>query len=664
MKRLIVTILATISPVCGQAAWRAVWVESDPDAPGGAGRIMSREVGKPARPLTGKDLPGTRPLISADGNTVFFSSLRQESGPDGTSYDPLIFSVPFAGGEGKELSPGLALAVRPEGNTSAIYALASLQTGKKPVPTGDMLIKFLPETPGDREIIWAESSVSADNFQLSRDGRRAGGMFPWPQAGLANLEEDTFIPVAQGSFPALCPDDSCALAMLSPDRRKIRIFAPGVTPDWELDPAAHLPDKKAALNHLRWTSDPLHLAFTVPEGESAGVYLAEVRADLKAVTAATRISETVASAMWPDAWLPGSAARRLSLPQKPEIKPPAPTATWPASTDALVFAWEKSGAPTNTTAFIPEGYALPGRGGSMDISAGRSSAPPVIAEKIASACAQSGAFTLQALITERRSGLPCSRRFITLADAAGQDFCALYRVDGHLVLRLRTGAGESALTERITLSPFSIEDDRPFFITLTLHGRALTCYADGVKMKDFQLNQAGLATWQNRATLYAGDSAPYGEIVPGLIGRMAIYSRALAATEAAEAWQAVESELPARPTRHKVKLKLLTPAPPVDAAALNTPATTMAAGTWTVEQVFTGFVKPQTIALLQWSVINGKPGTFPAMQKGQSIELFISDIEDHPGLRSLPAQFADGAAALPLYFDTTVAGRHPTPFPP
>ena len=90
----------------------------------------------------------------------------------------------------------------------------------------------------------------------------------------------------------------------------------------------------------------------------------------------------------------------------------------------------------------------------------------------------------------------------------------------------------------------------------------------------------------------------------------------------------------------------------------------MSAGIWSVEQVFTGFVKPKTITLLQWSAINGKPSTFPVMQPGQSIELFISTIEDHPELHALAASSAEGTAALPVYFDTTVPGLHPAPFPP
>ena len=73
----------------------------------------------------------------------------------------------------------------------------------------------------------------------------------------------------------------------------------------------------------------------------------------------------------------------------------------------------------------------------------------------------------------------------------GRDALTLYRVDRSLVLRVLTGGGEGhpAVIERATISPLSIEDDRPFSLALTIHGDRVQPYLDGQAMKEIVLDQ-------------------------------------------------------------------------------------------------------------------------------------------------------------------------------
>jgi hypothetical protein len=47
--------------------------------------------------------------------------------------------------------------------------------------------RFPIEAPEKRELVWNRTPVSLDTFQVSTDGRRAASLFPWPEAGIAEL---------------------------------------------------------------------------------------------------------------------------------------------------------------------------------------------------------------------------------------------------------------------------------------------------------------------------------------------------------------------------------------------------------------------------------------------------------------------------------------------
>lgn len=190
-----------------------MWVEQlsgEPDAHAGGNEyrpLMARELPAAARIV--RPGPGnfTRPLLSADGNTIYYTDRHAAPSPEaGTAYAPEMFAVPFTGGEPRKLGTGMAVTVwkSPEGR-EYIYALTSLQSSRRPGLTGELLVRFHPETPDEREIMWSESALGADNFQLSRDGTRAAGLFPWPQAGLADMAARQFRRDRTGKLPLSCP---------------------------------------------------------------------------------------------------------------------------------------------------------------------------------------------------------------------------------------------------------------------------------------------------------------------------------------------------------------------------------------------------------------------------------------------------------------------------
>lgn len=654
-------------------AIRAVWVqqlsgEPDPRTAGNEFRLVARELPGEARVLVPGPGNFSRPLLSVDGRTVYYTDRKAQAVESGTKYSPEIFSVPFAGGEVKRLGAGMAVAVWKDADGAEfVYALNALQTSRRPGLTGDMLVRFRAATPDDREIMWTESPLGVDNFQLSRDGTRAAGLFPWPQAGLADMNERTFSPLAQGSFPMLAPDDSYAVGVLDADRRRLRIFVPGVEPGWDLLPAQSLPAQGGEVNHVRWTNDPLHITLSGPpaKGDAPDVFLARLRPDLRSIEEAVVLSTDPAPDYYPDVWVAGGAAKATSLAQRPAVTASPATAPWPVTRDGLHLAWENIQAAEDTSELVLHHFATPGRFGSVNVSAGWAATSVTALGTLTTACSAGGSFTMEALITERETRAPCSVRILSLRTADGRDACAVYRVDRSLVLRILTG-GENGepLQERHVISDLAIDADRPFSIFLTVHAGLARFYLDGQLSRTINLDKPGLQAWKE-LRLVAGDPQSYGTPWTGQVERIALYSRALAAAEVADAWRDTRSllTLRPRPTRCKVKAKLLErPALPA-AEVLATSPRRLLASSWQIEQAFVGYVREGRITLLQWAWLDGKPAPLPDIQPGQSMELFIESLDDHPELRSEPTHDALSAGEQPVFFDTTPPGRHGKPFP-
>ena len=87
-----------------------------------------------------------------------------------------------------------------------VYAITGPLTGAD--FSGKPLIRFDLAHPEVRETVWDQTEVSLDNFQVSDDGRHAAGLFPWPQAGRADLRRGTWTQSGQGCWTSLAPDKS------------------------------------------------------------------------------------------------------------------------------------------------------------------------------------------------------------------------------------------------------------------------------------------------------------------------------------------------------------------------------------------------------------------------------------------------------------------------
>ena len=139
----------------------------------------------------------SKPLITPGGDRVVFSDRHRGK----------VFIVSWDGTDLRELAAGFALAVWADPRDGVEWLYLGVDPTGGDTSAYESIWRLQIDRPSVRERIWSATPVGEDNFQLSANGRRAGGMFPWPDTGIADLTNGSWTRIADGCWTALCPDD-------------------------------------------------------------------------------------------------------------------------------------------------------------------------------------------------------------------------------------------------------------------------------------------------------------------------------------------------------------------------------------------------------------------------------------------------------------------------
>jgi hypothetical protein len=172
------------------------------------------------RQLLAKPGHFNRPFLTPDGTRVVFTNpkLRTVSmlNFDGTSLQELCRGF------------GLTMWVDPATKIEWLY----VQGHEQSAPAKNPILHYNLKALQHPEIVWNKTDITATpnaNFQLSADGTRAAILFPWPNAGLANLRDQTWQPHATGCWPGMAPDNSYRFWVFDNSHRSVTMFGPGGT---------------------------------------------------------------------------------------------------------------------------------------------------------------------------------------------------------------------------------------------------------------------------------------------------------------------------------------------------------------------------------------------------------------------------------------------------
>ncbi len=617
-----------------------------------------------------------KPLMRADGAGVIFTDVAA---------GPKMFLCAFEGGPLRELGVGMALQVwrDPAAETEWIFAAEALEPMFPGGEKRERIVRFQTEKPEEREVMWAQTPVLPDNFQVSRDGLRAVAVLSPPAMAVLNFQDSTWKELGSGIWPGLAPDDSYVSWMLNLERGALEMRVPNKAEPWSIPVAQAAGFAAGSLPwHLRWSNSPNVIAFSGPftkaptdpafkdseDGCGAEIFIARLSAGADGLQSVLQVTRNDRGDGYPDVWVEGPPVDTLAqFPQQPKEEAPVEPKPWPSNLDGVVFAWDHLGKDTalaagdgkRTCQVTAKKFARFGRHLEMNVSGGCFEADADSNAALAENLRRSGNFTLEALISERRDGYdPQSVRLISYRLPDGRDGFALFRVDNSLVLRLLLGKeGEPALSFPQVLAQYRIDPDRPYHLAVTLYGKKLRCFADGALLSEFNLERDGLAAW-SAGSLEIGDREPYGAAWTGGLESVAIYDRYLSEEEIRANFAAAKQKMAARRPADRVRLraKLLetTPVPPKE--HWGTYPRLLVVNTYQVDQVLAGLYEKPKMLVLHYAAMGGE--VIPSLPSdiGQSYELTVEPSSQQPQLKSERIENAAQDVNLPLYLDVTVPG--------
>ena len=303
---------ASEQSVPGNPRLRVVWVQDMGDgrdvfAQGGNLRLMGLDTGdgQGERVILGTVGNYAKPLITPRGDRVVYTDRSKKK----------VYVVNWDGTALRELFGGVGLALWRDpldGREWIYYGSEAWKDGGYHSP---VVYRTLLDSPGAVELIWNRTSVSVDSFQLSADGRMAGGLFPWPNGGIAQLPNGSLTKLGSGCWTALAPNNSYALWVFdSPHRNLFIDDISGEHGRWVIINGA--PGVNGyEVYHPRWSNHPRVMAMTGPYkvgsganriaggGREVEIYIGRFNANYTAIESWWQVTKNDRADFFPDVWL-------------------------------------------------------------------------------------------------------------------------------------------------------------------------------------------------------------------------------------------------------------------------------------------------------------------------------------------------------------------------
>ena len=310
---------------------RVVWVQQDGTDPFATGDKLAlvgfdTEDGRGERAILAERGSYVKPLFTPKGDRIVFS--RRPTRPEG----PEVFIVNWDGSGLKSLTRGFALATwaNPADGREWVY----VGTDAKPEQVYDFptVTRIAIDDPNTREVVWNKSLVSGDTFQVSADGRHAGGLFPWPQAGVAELPNGNLRTLGDGCWTAMSTVRGPIMWYFDGSHRNLTLVDIRSNKRWAVNINKVPGFGNDEVYHPRWTNHPRFVAMSGPYnlgganqvrsgGAQTEVYLGRFSANYSQVEAWARVTTNAAGDSYPDVWIDRRKTPHQTAPADGSIGP-------------------------------------------------------------------------------------------------------------------------------------------------------------------------------------------------------------------------------------------------------------------------------------------------------------------------------------------------------
>ncbi len=623
-------------------------------------------------------IPGSyhRPLISPDGKQIIYSD-RVEG---------VIYAVDWDGTNRRLLGAGAAASFWTDPATGVVYVYAQAASGQTVSP----IVRFPFHSPEEREEIWNVTPVEVltpGSFQLSRDGTRAASVFPWPNSGIALLDEGDLIKHRDGCWPGMAPDNSHMYWTFDGSHKILFLHRPGNDEDVRMDLSQAPGIGGQKVYHPRWTNHVQFFVMTGPYDEDGDhthpvdIHLGKFDAEFSGIAAWHQITDMDAPAYFPDVWIKDGAVADSGIvavrqaAQEPERKgffgklrsrvsvwfsdgEPELGDRWPGTEDGLVFLWESNAENNHFTnddgvdqrvELTLEKNARFGPDGQLHLLNGAARVPNEIATGIAGAVRESNALTFEAIVETHAVNQSGPARIVSHSQSTTKRNFLLGQEQDHLVFRLRTSDTNDNGQDFIL---GTIEPGKPVHVLVTYRPGRLVAFMNGKRTNSFTFEAGDLTNWEDYELIF-GNELKNDRFWHGYLDGIAISSRFTSEDETIARHKLAEERIRSRtqPNRFAVEAKLMEPAAPPSPESIDPYRRALVVNEYQVTSTEDPALKGKNILVAEWALLDRKvPADYAGLKSGQARTLVLEEFAQHPQLESERKVGETPSFELPLYY--------------
>jgi hypothetical protein len=304
----------------------------------------------------------TKPLLSSTGEVILFTEKNLMKSKKVKQYSAFIYRTDWSSTSPVKVLEGYALDCwrDPATGLEWVYAAQDLRPGSNVSLEARKLVRFPLDEPSKIEVVYDDGLISLDNIQLSRSGKRASGLFPWPQAGIFVVQEGQWSAkkLLTGCWPSMAPDDSGVSWIFDGDHRSATFFSHDGARKWDVKMNEGPRMQGHEIYHPRWSNHARFMVLTGPYtkekntegsviakgGATAQVYLAKLSEDATRIEDWLQITGDALSESYPDVWIEGGETANLKLAETPGGFVSGDRDKWPATKNGLLLLWKDRNA--------------------------------------------------------------------------------------------------------------------------------------------------------------------------------------------------------------------------------------------------------------------------------------------------------------------------------
>lgn len=664
------------------AATRVVWVQdqsrqqNDTLALGQRLRLLKSD-GKSEQVLLGEIRNYVKPMLTADGQRVVYSDHQTQK----------FYAVNWDGKGKKLLGEGLAIEVWRDPKTALDWVYFAKRVGQPEDTTYRNVRRLQIDNPKLIEKVWDKTDVGRDNFQLSADGTRVGGVFPWPNGGIADLTSRTWKKMDQGCWGSLSPDNTGLNWVFDGPHRNLQFHRPDKSEGWKVAVNSAEGIGSHEVFHPRWTNHVQYLVVTGPYavqgpvnvisggGPAVEVYLGRFSPDFLAVEAWHKVTSNTLADFYPDVWIDGGEQSRVQIPGL-VVSPPNPATVssqpdWPVAQQGLLAVWDNAKVGrviknragqtlpacelnVHGAAYFDRHYAVKFAGGTATLDG--------VQEALNAASRTGSALTLEMLMSpvslSNRSGTIVElQQLPSASDKRSKSLWAIRQREETLMGTIGEAPPEPLAKLEVTPSP------RPVHLLIQVVGEQMDVFLDGRRVSANPNLQS--ATKPPQASEKSGTGESLKTVLlnlgslewRGAIEAIALYSRLLSTEEIQAQAAASRARVMSRKTVPGIKATIQR----VEANVIPPPSQilpyrrALSLEVFTIRKLEAGDPKIKVrvgdkIMVGRWVILDGIVLPEPPKATGQTFSVTLEPMADHPELDG-ERQIQDSAELdLPTFY--------------